>query len=63
MSVKEIKALYDSLVDSGDFEFLFPNFTGDWLVDKKEFSTQYNSNQKLLNDTADTDIEFDDIEF
>jgi hypothetical protein len=54
MSVREAKSIYDSLLKSGDLLDFYPNLTGVWLEDKKEFIIQYNSSQKLLE--GDDDI-------
>jgi hypothetical protein len=43
MSAEEMKLIYSSLIDNGDFKVMFPTMTGEWEVDKKEFIIQYNS--------------------
>lgn len=48
MSTNEIRAVYDALLDSGDLEEMFPNLTGNWEKDKKEFSEQYEITEHLL---------------
>lgn len=48
MSMKEMKALYESLLDSGDLEWLLPNATGDWKLDKKLFEKEYKQNSDFL---------------
>jgi len=58
MSQSEIKHIYDSLVASGDIESLFPTMTGDWSLDKVEFSSQYNLTERLL-ENLDEDFEDD----
>jgi len=63
MSQSEIKSIYDSLKESGDFELLFPNLTGDWLEDKKEFISQYNSNEEILKDFDDGIEDISEFEF
>lgn len=57
MSKKEIKNLYETLSQSGDLIEMFPGMTGDWKIDKDEFSKQYKINNEYLNDF---DLEEDD---
>jgi hypothetical protein len=57
MSAREMKLIYDSLTASGDLGVLFPSMIGDWVVDKKEFIIQYNSNERLLEYLDDDDDE------
>lgn len=52
MSQVEMKAIYDSLVESGDFKMLFPTLSGDWEKDKESFKKLYNDNQNILEDTS-----------
>lgn len=66
MSAKEMKLIYESLLSSGDLEFLFPSMIGDWNIDKKEFIIQYNSNERILGDISDGDDilgDLDDLDF
>lgn len=51
MSQEEMKAIYDSLIESGDFDMLFPTLTGDWNKDKESFKRLYNDSQSILDDT------------
>ena len=44
----EIKKAYDSMLESGDLELLFPKASGDWEKDKKRFIEIYEFNQKTL---------------
>lgn len=62
MSAKEMKLIYNSLLSSGDLEFLFPSMVGDWNIDKKEFIIQYNSNERILGDLSDGDDMLDDLD-
>lgn len=48
MSVKEMKALYEALRDSGDLLDIFPSLSGDWKTDKKDFKEQYEFNNEAL---------------
>lgn len=59
MSQKEIKKLYDSLLHSGDLLEEFPNMTGEWKKDKKEFTDQYMKNEEILNQDI---LDLDDTE-
>jgi hypothetical protein len=61
MSAEEIKLIYDSLITNGDLETMFPTMTGDWLTDKKEFTVQYNSTERLLDSLEDDDLDDQDI--
>lgn len=59
MSISEIKLMYESLLDSGDLFSLFPNMTGNWDTDKKDFTAQYDFNNNIL---SDSDFTIDDFE-
>lgn len=59
MSVNDIRAMYDALVDSGDLNEMFPNLTGVWEKDQKEFSRAYETTEHLLED--DDDDLFEDL--
>lgn len=48
MSAREIKSMYETLLSSGDLFDLYPDMHGNWDEDKKEFTKQFNFNQKLL---------------
>ena len=64
MSASEIKKWYESLRKCGDLLTMFPNLTGDWIKDKKDFTLQYHSTELLLNDIeADDDDFFSEDEF
>lgn len=47
--MKEAKKQYDSMLENGDLEILFPNMTGEWKKDKDKFIKKFIQNQKLLN--------------
>ena len=63
MSASEIKKWYESLRQSGDLLAMFPNLTGNWEKDKKDFTHQYNTTELLLNDISDDDDDFLEDEF
>jgi len=44
----EAKEEYIKLKDMGVFDTLFPNLTGEWEKDKKEFIKEYNLNSEIL---------------
>lgn len=57
---KEARKEYMVLNQSGDLLDMFPDFTGEWRKDKKEFLKYWEENQKVLSN-LDVIIE-DDIE-
>jgi hypothetical protein len=57
MSMKEMKALYESLLESGDLEWLLPSATGEWKLDKKGFEREYNKNSDFLRNDDDINDE------
>lgn len=57
MSLKEMKALYTSLLESGDLYMLLPDATGEWKTDKKQFSAEYNQNRDSLYGSQEFDDE------
>lgn len=57
---KIVKQEYDALKKSGDLLDMFPDLTGSWSKDKKEFTNYWESNQQILSD-MDVIIE-DDFE-
>jgi hypothetical protein len=60
MSINEIKAIYESLLDSGDLFTLFSNMKGEWELDKSRFKKLYDQNQKFIDeDFIDLDDSFD----
>lgn len=61
MSQSEIRNIYDSLVVSGDLSSLFPTLTGDWSLDRIEFSSQYNLTERLL-ENLDGDLDDEDFD-
>ena len=48
MSMREMKSIYQSLLESGDLLELFPGLTGDWIKDKLDFKRQYDINNQVL---------------
>lgn len=48
MSVKEAKAIYESLLDNGELGLMFPEASGDWKLDKEKFIEAYNKNLEML---------------
>ena len=63
MSINEIKAIYESLLENGDLFVLFSNMTGSWDSDKTKFKILYDQNQKKIdNDFLDLDEGFDIFE-
>ena len=57
MSMKEMKALYESLLESGDLGWLLPSATGEWKLDKKGFEREYNKNSDFLRNDDDINDE------
>jgi hypothetical protein len=55
MSKKQMKAVYDSLIASGDLLELYPELTGTWKLDQEDFKLQYSSNK----DTFLGDFEYE----
>ena len=56
MSQKEIKAIYNSLLETEEFSLMFPSLNGDWEKDKKIFKALYDNSQEILEDTS---LDFD----
>lgn len=52
---------YNHLLSKGYLLELFPDLTGEWEQDKKEFIVQYNKNQELLNEDLTVDDEDEDF--
>jgi hypothetical protein len=48
MSIPEIKAIYDSLLESGELQTFHPDLVGDWDLDKKIFKSLYNATENIL---------------
>jgi hypothetical protein len=46
MSKKQMKAVYDSLIASGDLLELYPELTGTWKLDQEDFKLQYEFNKE-----------------
>ena len=58
MSQHEMKAIYQSLLDSGDLMKMFPDLTGVWEQDKTQFSQQYDMGEQMIEDDFDLNEEF-----
>lgn len=56
-----VRALYDSLLDSGELSSMFPQSKGVWEKDKKFFNIYYEENNKILSDIEDIDDEDEDF--
>lgn len=51
MSKKQMKMVYQSLLESGDLLDMYPDLTGNWKEDEKDFRIQYEfNNENLLGD-------------
>lgn len=48
MPIKEAKALYYAMLDSGDLLELYPNLTGDWNEDEGQFLRDYELNNRMM---------------
>lgn len=48
MSVDEIKAIYNSLKDSGDLKLFHSQLTGEWTLDEKKFTSLYRATENLM---------------
>ena len=57
--MENVKALYDSLVDSGEIFGMFSEAKGEWSKDKKFFTKYYESNQEIINNMS---LDLDDEE-
>ena len=60
MSMREMKSIYESLLDSGDLLDMFPGLTGDWAKDKKDFKRQYDMNNQALIEGYEFDEFYED---
>lgn len=64
MPIKEAKSLYYAMLDSGDLLDLYPNLTGDWEKDERQFLRDYELNNRIMNGEDDVfDSPFEDNEF
>jgi hypothetical protein len=63
MSKKEIRAIYNSLNDSGELKTFHPELTGDWDADQKKFTSLYNATENLLGGITDDDEYIGGFEF
>jgi len=59
MSVTEMRAIYMALSESGDLKKMFPSLTGSWEKDEKTFTTEYNTNERILENLEIEDVEED----
>lgn len=48
MSARELKLVYESLLDSGDLLDMFEDMTGEWKKDKEKFKKQYHYSSDFL---------------
>ena len=56
--MKRYRALYDTMLSSGELEDLMPHFTGDWGTDKKDFvQTQKDLEEMIYNLNVEIDNE------
>ena len=60
MAEIEIEQKYNEMLLSGDLSEMFPQFTGDWMEDKHEFSTFWVQNEMIINGDIDFDFDFED---
>lgn len=64
MSAKEIKSIYDSLLESGDLKIFHPELVGEWTIDERKFTSLYNATETLLGGIDDEDdIDFGDYDY
>ena len=60
MSMREMKSIYESLLESGDLLDMFPSLTGEWVKDKKDFKRQYDMNNQALIEGYEFDEFYED---
>ncbi len=58
--MREMKSIYYSLLESGDLLDMFPNLTGEWVKDKKDFKRQYDMNNQDLIEGYEFDEFYED---
>lgn len=58
--MREMKSIYYSLLESGDLLDMFPNLTGEWVKDKKDFKRQYDMNNQALIEGYEFDEFYED---
>lgn len=58
--MREMKSIYESLLDSGDLLDMFPGLSGDWAKDKKDFKRQYDMNNQALIEGYEFDEFYED---
>ncbi len=44
-----MKKIYDSFLENGDFEFLFPSLSGNYKKDKEKFKKLYEEIKRIEN--------------
>ena len=49
-NVSKIKSFYDSIINSGDLEDIYPQTLGDWAQDEKGFIRYYMETLELENE-------------
>ena len=60
MSMREMKSIYESLLESGDLLDMFPGLVGEWSKDKKDFKRQYDMNNQALIEGYEFDEFYED---
>lgn len=60
MSVREAKAIYESLLENGELHIMFPKATGEWETDKEKFIEAYNKNMEAISSGYDIYEDEDD---
>jgi hypothetical protein len=55
------KAEYELLFETGELLDIFPNYTGVWKKDKKDFITYFELNEAILNTPLDFEDAFQDF--
>lgn len=58
MLVDNAKKEYHILLENKELLEMFPDFTGKWSKDKKDFTKFYEMNEEILN--LEGDLEFED---
>lgn len=61
MGLKEMKAIYEDLLSSGDLLDMFPGLKGNWKEDKVDFKDLYN--QVNNSHSSDFNLYFADEEY
>ena len=58
----QAKQEYNKLKESGDLKLLFPKATGDWDLDKIQFTRLYEENLKFIDDFENNKLIIDDFD-